>query len=85
MFITSAVLKSTTVNMWLHTWPWECLVYTVGVKAPSAGVVGLQVGVGEHGVLLPHRAEAFDGVHKLLIFHELEGGVEQNVLKVLTV
>lgn len=30
-----------------------------------------QVGVGEHGVFLPHCAEPFDGVHKLLIVHEL--------------
>lgn len=30
-----------------------------------------QVGVGEHGVFLPHGAEALDGVHKLLIVHEL--------------
>ena len=31
----------------------------------------LQMSVSEHGVLLPHGAEAFDGVHKLLIFHKL--------------
>lgn len=30
-----------------------------------------EVGVGEHGVLLPHRAEAFDGVHEFLVIHEL--------------
>lgn len=30
-----------------------------------------EVGVGEHGVLLPHRAEAFDSVHKFLVVHEL--------------
>lgn len=30
-----------------------------------------QVGVGEHGVFLPHSAETLDGVHKLLIVHEL--------------
>ena len=51
----------------------------LGVKGQSrgGGVVvagpGSQVGVGEHGVFLPHCAEAFDGVHKLLVFHELRG------------
>lgn len=33
---------------------------------------GSEVGVGEHGVLLPHRAEAFHGVHELLVIHELQ-------------
>lgn len=31
-----------------------------------------EVGVGEHGVLLPHRAEAFHRVHELLVVHELQ-------------
>lgn len=30
-----------------------------------------QVGVGEHGVFLPHGAEALDGVDELLVVHEL--------------
>lgn len=32
---------------------------------------GSQVGVGEHGVLLPHGAETFDGVDEFLIVHKL--------------
>lgn len=31
-----------------------------------------QVGVGERGVLLSHRAEAFDGIHQVLFIHILE-------------
>lgn len=32
-----------------------------------------QVGVSEHGVLLPHCAETFDCVDKLFIVHKLDG------------
>lgn len=43
-----------------------------GLHGPGSQVtVGSEVGVGEHGVLLPHRAEAFDGVHEFLVVHEL--------------
>lgn len=43
-----------------------------GLHGPGSKVtVVSEVGVGEHGVLLPHRAEAFDGVHKFLVVHEL--------------
>lgn len=37
----------------------------------SEVVLRSQVGVGEHGVLLPHGAETFDGVDKFLIVHKL--------------
>lgn len=33
--------------------------------------VNSQVGVSEHGVLLPHGAETFDSVNKFFIVHEL--------------
>lgn len=42
-----------------------------------------QVSVGKHGVFLPHRAEAFNSVDKLLVLHKLvddgwkEGGGER--------
>lgn len=41
-------------------------------EAPGSKVTAVsEVGVGEHGVFLPHRAEAFDRVHELLVVHEL--------------
>ena len=47
-----------------------------------AGFQALQVGVGERGVLLRHRAEALDGVHQVLLVHVLKqpGGWVRTVL-----
>lgn len=40
-------------------------------RSTAVPVIGSQVSVREHGVLLPHSAEAFDGLNKLLIIHKL--------------
>lgn len=39
----------------------------------SKVILGSQIGVSEHGVLLPHRAETFDGVDEFLVVHKLHG------------
>lgn len=38
-----------------------------------AGARALQVGVGEGGVFLGHRAEALDGLHQVFLIDVLEG------------
>lgn len=37
----------------------------------SKVILRSQVGVSEHGVLLPHSAETFDGVNEFLVVHKL--------------